>query len=124
MFTVKKGIDSFLGVQTKSKGEIKTKGTIRIDGFFEGLMEADFIILGESSHFKGEITARGVIVGGKVEGRITAGESIEIKPKGHVIGDIQTSRLIISEGGFLEGRSTMPQGESTVIKFQQKKEEK
>jgi cytoskeletal protein CcmA (bactofilin family) len=102
---------------------MKVKGTIRIDGTVEGTLEADWIILGESGHLKGDITTRGVIIGGKVEGRINADESIEIKPKGHIIGDVTTSKLIISEGGILEGQSIMYRENSTVVKFQQKKED-
>ena len=123
MFNGKKGVDSILGVQTNTKGDIKTKGTIRIDGSFEGTMEADWIILGESAHLVGEISARRVLIGGKVEGRITAGEAIEIKPKGHMLGDVKTPKLIIHEGGILEGQSSMHREEGTVINFQQRKEE-
>jgi len=123
MFKNNKGIDSIIGVQTETKGDIKAKGTIRIDGTVEGTIEADWIILGESGHFTGDITTRGVIIGGKVEGRINADESIEIKPKGHIIGDVTTSKLIISEGGILEGHSIMYHENSTVVKFQQKKED-
>jgi cytoskeletal protein CcmA (bactofilin family) len=123
MFKNNKGIESIIGVQTETKGDIKTKGTIRIDGTVEGTIEADWIILGESGHFIGDITTRGVIVGGKVEGRINADESIELKPKGHIIGDVTTSKLIISEGGILEGHSIMHRGNSTVVKFQHKKED-
>ena len=123
MFKTNKGIESMIGFQTETKGDIKTKGTIRIDGTVEGSLEADWIILGESGHFIGDITTRGVLIGGKVEGRINANESIEIKSKGHIIGDVTTPKLIISEGGILEGHSIMHRENSTVVKFQQKKED-
>jgi cytoskeletal protein CcmA (bactofilin family) len=116
-----KGIDSILGVQTQIKGEIKSKGAIRIEGTFEGNLEADLIFMGESGYVVGVISARKVLVGGKIEGNITARESVEIKPKGKVVGDIITERLIILEGGILEGHSTMRrENNSSVIEFPQK----
>ncbi len=121
-FNTNKGIDSILGVQTQIKGEIKSKGTLRLDGIYEGTLEADWIILGESAHFVGEMSARRVLVGGKIEGHIKAKECVEIKSKGQIIGDITTGKLIVSEGGILEGLSTMHSEDSTIIEFPQKKE--
>ena len=116
-----KRIDSILGAETQIKGEIKTKGTLRIDGTFEGNIEADCLILTESAHCKGDILARQVIVGGRIEGQVTARVCAEIKPKGHLCGDVITQKLIVSEGGVFEGRSSMFKEDSTVVELSQKK---
>ncbi len=113
-------LESFVGVNSNFKGDIKSKGTLRIDGAVEGNIEADWLILGEKAALRGGVTARGIIVGGRIEGNISASEIIEIKSKGQVIGDISASKLTISEGGILEGRSTMRREEAKVVELHAK----
>lgn len=110
-------LESLVGSNSYFKGDIKTKGTLRIDGTVEGSVEADWVIMGEKSHLRGDVAARGVIVGGSIEGTITAKEILEIKGKGQVIGDIHTAKLSVSEGGVLEGRSVMRREESNVVEL-------
>ncbi|MBI4822813.1 MAG: polymer-forming cytoskeletal protein [Nitrospirae bacterium] len=100
-------LESIIGVNTQFKGNIKVKGTLRIDGFMEGNVEADWFVLGDKAYLKGNAEARGIIVGGNVEGNLTAKEIIEIKQKGKIKGDITTNKLTIAEGGRLQGRTTM-----------------
>jgi len=113
-------LESFVGSNSHFKGDIKTKGTLRIDGTLEGNVEADWVVLGERARLKGNVNARGVIAGGRIEGTITSREVLEIRPKGLVIGDISTAKLTVVEGGILQGRSTMQQEESKVIELQSK----
>jgi len=114
-------LESFVGVNSHFKGDIKSKGTLRIDGSVEGNVDTDWLILGEKAILKGDVSARGIIVGGKIEGVLTAKEILEIKPKGQVIGDITTPKLMVSEGGILEGRSSMnKEGSSNVVELPMK----
>ncbi len=89
------------------KGEIDTKGTLRIDGRFEGDVRADRVILGEKGAFEGNIHAQSVLIGGTVKGMINASDSIEINTKGRVFGSISALKLIVLEGGILEGTAIM-----------------
>jgi len=100
-------INVFLGADSSIKGDVATKGAARIDGWIEGNVEVDWLILGDTGAIKGDIVTRGVIVAGKIEGNVKAEEMVEIKPKGEVMGDIHTLRLIISEGATFDGRSHM-----------------
>lgn len=113
-------LESFVGMNSHFKGDIKSKGTLRIDGSVEGNVDADWLILGEKALLKGDVAARGIIVGGKIEGALTAKEILEIKPKGQVIGDITTPKLMVSEGGILEGRSSMNKEGSNVVELPMK----
>lgn len=110
-------LESFVGVNSHFKGDVKSKGTLRIDGTVEGNVEADWLILGEKANLKGNATARGIIVGGKIEGNIMAKEILEIRSKGQIIGDITAIKLTISEGGMLEGRSSMNREGSNVVEL-------
>lgn len=113
-------LESLIGLNSSFKGDIETKGTLRIDGTMEGNATADWIILGEKASVKGDLTARGIIVGGRVEGNIQAKEILEIKSKGRVSGDIHSSKLTIAEGGLFDGRSSMSKEESKIVEFQVK----
>lgn len=113
-------LESLVGNNSHFKGDIKTRGTLRIDGTVDGNVEADWLILGEKANLKGDVTARGVIVGGRIEGNIVSKEILEIKPKGQVIGEINTAKLSVSEGGILEGRTTMQREDSNVVEFHPK----
>jgi cytoskeletal protein CcmA (bactofilin family) len=113
-------LESFIGANSNFKGDIDTKGTLRVDGTVDGNVNADWVILGEKAFLKGNITARGIIIGGRVEGNLKAKEIVEIKPKGQVSGDISTSKLTIIEGGIFDGRSSMMKDESKIVEFQTK----
>jgi cytoskeletal protein CcmA (bactofilin family) len=113
-------LESFIGPNSHFKGDIETKGTLRVDGGMEGSVEADWIILGEKSTLKGNVSARGIIVGGRVEGNLRAKEIVEIKSKGEVQGDVYTPKLTIVEGGKFDGRSSMAKEDSKVVEFQAK----
>jgi cytoskeletal protein CcmA (bactofilin family) len=113
-------LESFIGMNSSFKGDIETKGTLRIDGMLEGNVNADWIILGEKASVKGDLSARGIIIGGKVKGNLQAKEIVEIKSKGQVSGDIHSSKLSIAEGGLFDGRSSMSKEESKIVEFQVK----
>jgi cytoskeletal protein CcmA (bactofilin family) len=118
MFTKNtKKLESFIGENSSFRGDIETKGTLRIDGALDGNIKADWVVLGGKASMNGNITATGIIVGGNVVGNLAANESIEIKPKGQVHGDISTIKLTIAEGGLFDGRSIMGQEESKIVEF-------
>ncbi len=110
-------LESFVGTNSHFKGDIRSKGTIRIDGTVEGNIEADWLVLGEKANIKGDVSARGVIVGGRIEGNMNAREILEIRSKGQIIGDISTLKLVVAEGGMLVGRTSMNREGSNVVEL-------
>jgi cytoskeletal protein CcmA (bactofilin family) len=114
----KEKLESFIGNNSHFTGDVNTKGTLRIDGSMEGNVNADWVILGEKATLKGGISARGIIVGGKVEGNLKAKEIVEIKSKGTVSGDVVTNKLSIVEGAVFNGKAAMETGESKIVEFQ------
>jgi cytoskeletal protein CcmA (bactofilin family) len=116
----KEKLESFVGVNSNFKGDMDTKGTLRIDGTMDGNVTADWVILGEKASLKGNIAARGIIIGGKVEGNLKAKEIIEVKSKGQVSGDISTTKLSIVEGAVFNGKAFMEKEESKIVEFQAK----
>ena len=111
-------LESFIGSNSVFKGDIDSKGTLRVDGVVLGNISADWLIVGEKAHITGDISARGIVIGGKIDGNLKAKEIVEIKNKGHINGEITSKKLVVSEGGIFEGRSTMPRDEAKVIELQ------
>ncbi len=110
-------LESVLGSNSNFKGELNVKGTLRVDGTVDGQLEADHVILSESAMVKGTIKARKIIIGGKMEGNVSAQELVEIKSKGEVQGDIFTRKLAIIEGGEVNGKIEMKKEENKVIEL-------
>jgi cytoskeletal protein CcmA (bactofilin family) len=113
-------LESFVGAGSRFKGDVETKGTIRIDGIVEGNLRADWVVLGEKALVRGNIEARGVVVGGSVDGNLKAKDLLEIKTKGVVLGDVVAGKLAVLEGGMLHGRISMQVDGSKVVEFQTK----
>jgi len=118
-------LETFLGMNSSLKGELNVRGTLRIDGTAEGQLDADYVILSETGEVKGEIKAKKILIGGKMDGNVRAQELVEIKSKGKVLGDIFTPKLAIIEGAELNGKvemkkAEMKKEESKVIELELK----
>ena len=99
---------TIIGPGTEITGEIKCKGTIRIEGNVSGrVLSDDTIVIHETGHVKADLLAGQVIVGGTVEGNVLAQDRIEVTTKARLIGDITAPRVSIADGVLFEGRCTM-----------------
>ena len=101
-------VATIVGPGTKIKGEVHSKGTIRIEGEVEGRVECeDSIVVHESGHVKADLVGAQVIISGTVEGNTFAHERLEITNQAKVIGNITAPRISIAEGVIFEGQCTM-----------------
>jgi cytoskeletal protein CcmA (bactofilin family) len=106
-FSKQPNLEVIIGADSAIRGEITSKGTVRIDGGVEGTVTADCLIIGEKGVVTGDATVRQMIVGGWIVGNIRAAEGVDIQRTGDVCGDISSARLSIADGGKFDGRSTM-----------------
>jgi len=97
---------SFLGPSLEIKGKVSGEEDLQIDGKVEGpiLLQGQKLIAGRSAQLHSEISAREVIVYGKIQGNVRAQDRVEIKKDGSVLGDITTARISIEDGAFFKGR--------------------
>ncbi len=116
-------LETLIGAKSSLVGELEVKGTLRVDGRVEGRLSADWVILGETGFVKGEISAKKIIVGGKVEGNVRGFELVEIKAGGKLLGDILTHKLSIAEGGEFNGRIEMKSEPEKVLELVAKPQE-
>jgi cytoskeletal protein CcmA (bactofilin family) len=101
-------ISSILGNGCKFTGDVDAKGSIRVDGEFDGkIISSDSVIVGKSGLVKGEIHAAHTAVSGTVEGNIFAKRKVELEAGSRLIGDVESMSLVIEDGVHFEGRSKM-----------------
>ena len=87
------------------KGDIIGSEELFIDGQIEGtiICGGATVTLGPNSTVKADVTARELIVRGRVEGKLTGTERIEVWRSARVQGDQKTGRVSIEEGAELHG---------------------
>jgi cytoskeletal protein CcmA (bactofilin family) len=98
-----------LGESSKITGDIESLGTIIVDGTVVGHIMGEKVILGAKACVRGDIAAKTIIVGGKIDGCLNGKERVELKASAQVLGDICTSRLSVVEGAIFHGTSLMIQ---------------
>lgn len=106
-------VETILGEGTKIKGDISTKGSLRIEGKVSGKIKAEGdLFVGESGKIKSEIKARKVIIAGDVEGNVDT-TKLELLSKGKLNGDISTDTLKIEEGAVFIGTSNLKEKQNS-----------
>ena len=102
------GTFSILGTGTVITGNIKTEGTIRIDGKIVGniVTKADAVV-GLTGVVEGSVDAQNITVAGKVMGTLTAAQKLVLESRAVLKGDLRTARLVVDEGAMFDGRSSM-----------------
>jgi cytoskeletal protein CcmA (bactofilin family) len=90
----------------KIKGEMTGTEDLFIDGQFEGKLDLGnaSLTIGPNGNVKADVTAREVIVRGRVDGKVTGRERIQIWKTGHISGDVTSERIAIEEGGIIRGK--------------------
>jgi len=103
------GID--LGKSVVIKGELSGSEDLTLHGQMEGKISLPehTLTIGAQADVKADIAAKAVVVIGKITGRVTAKDKIDIRSTGTILGDIVSPRLIIAEGGSLRGKVEMSQ---------------
>lgn len=81
-------------------------GVMRLDGRWDGeIYGQGILIIGREGLFHGEMRVKTLILCGRIEGTVIASERAHIAPTGKLLGKVHACRLIIEEGGILEGKS-------------------
>ncbi len=100
--------NSSIGEESSFEGKFAIRGSLRIDGRFEGqALLVDQLQIGPKGRVKTNIIATSVVVEGLIIGNITSSRRILLLSTARVLGDIKTPELIIQDGVILEGRCTI-----------------
>jgi len=94
-----------IGKSVQIKGELTGSEDLYLDGSIEGTVDLrdHSLIIGPNGKIKASISARDLVVHGRVEGNITATGRVELRKSCTLIGDVSTQRIVIEDGAFFKG---------------------
>jgi cytoskeletal protein CcmA (bactofilin family) len=87
------------------KGDITGSESLYIDGKVEGSVSlpGNRVTVGRNGQVAANITAREIVVLGKVRGNVTATDRVDIRAEGSLNGDVAAARISIEDGAFFKG---------------------
>jgi len=87
------------------KGEITGSESLYIDGKIEGTIHlpGNRLTVGRNGQVNAAITAREIVVLGKVKGNVSATDRVDIRAEGALTGDVSAARISIEDGAFFKG---------------------
>ncbi|MEF2967594.1 polymer-forming cytoskeletal protein [Paenibacillus sp. M1] len=113
--------DTLIGRGSTIEGKLECKANLRIEGKFQGEIDCGGqVIVGETGEAKSNIIGTDIIVAGKVIGDIVSQGRLTITSSGQVDGNVSVAKLVIIEGGLLNGSSHMEKASATVVPVKEK----
>ena len=104
-------IIAFVGKGVEFKGVISYSGTVRIDGFLDGEIHTDGVLLvGDEAVIQAKVTAGTIVCKGKITGDIAAKERVKLRAPAVFNGSMNTPMLSIEDGVLFNGGLEMSQG--------------
>jgi cytoskeletal protein CcmA (bactofilin family) len=89
-------------------GELVTEGVLKIEGTVEGTVRTHRdVLVAKGGKIEGDIHAGEAVIGGEVHGAIFAEHRVEVQQGAVVVGDISTKKLVVQEGGDVNGHVRM-----------------
>jgi cytoskeletal protein CcmA (bactofilin family) len=95
-----------IGQGIRIKGEVTGSEDLYMDGVVDGKLNLTngSLTIGPNGTVKADVTAREVIVHGRIDGKVTGRDKVQLMSTCHVTGEVQTERLAIEEGALLRGK--------------------
>lgn len=99
---------SIIAAGMRVEGEIVSDGVVKVEGAVVGSIRAERqVLVAKGGTVDGDIDTREAIVGGEVRGAIVANERVEVQTSAIVQGDIATQRIVVHDGGEVNGHLRM-----------------
>ncbi len=99
------GEQATIGKSLMIKGEVTGSESLYIDGRIEGTitLPGNRVTVGRNGQVAANISAREIVVLGKVRGNCQASDRIDIRSEGSLTGDVVAARISIEDGAFFKG---------------------
>lgn len=94
-----------IGKSLVIKGEVTGSESLFIDGKVEGsiTLAGNRVTVGRNGNVAANISAREIVILGKVRGNATASDRVDIRSEGSLIGDVSAQRISIEDGAYFKG---------------------
>jgi len=101
-----------LGKTVVIRGEVKGSEDLVIDGHVEGAISLaeNRLTIGPNADVLADLSARDVLIQGKLKGNIVATGRVELRAGSAVEGDVRALRLAIEDNAVFRGKVDLTQG--------------
>jgi cytoskeletal protein CcmA (bactofilin family) len=99
------GDQATIGKGLLVKGEITGTESLFVDGKVEGSINlpGNRVTVGRNGQVTASISAREIVILGKVRGNVSASDRVDIRAEGALTGDVTAARISIEDGAFFKG---------------------
>ena len=100
-----------IGKSITIKGDLSGDEDLVVEGTVEGKIDlpSNQLTIGANGKVRADVSAKSVVVIGKVAGNVTGTERVQIEASGAVDGDVRAPKLVVQEGAVLNGAVEMGQ---------------
>jgi cytoskeletal protein CcmA (bactofilin family) len=96
--------ESVVAADISIEGKIEGAGHVRIAGKFKGDVHVEGnLAIDSGAHLTGQVQANTVVVGGELNGNITA-QRVELLETGIINGDVKATQLTVAAGSRMRGQ--------------------
>lgn len=97
-------LTGFLDEGCSIKGDVAFHDLLRIHGHVNGTVNSeDELLVGEGGVVEGEISVGRLVVAGTVKGTVRVRERLVVHASGKLLAEVYTPRMVVDEGGIVEG---------------------
>ncbi len=115
---------SVVSAECYFQGTLSVQGSLRVDGTLEGAVDnARHVIVGTDGKIVGDVTAQIVVCGGVIEGNVCA-DMLEVLAPASIKGDIRAKKMIVEEGGRIDGQCVIGGEEEPSAEEKEEAQEK
>jgi cytoskeletal protein CcmA (bactofilin family) len=102
------GSATLISAGTVLKGDLKSESDLRIDGTIHGNVYCEAkVVVGPSGFVEGNIEGVHADISGRLAGNIVVKETVQLRTKSQVTGNITAASLQIEAGAIFNGQSQM-----------------
>ena len=107
---------SVVSAECYFQGTLSVQGSLRVDGTLEGSVDnARHVVVGTDGKIVGDVSAQVVVCGGIIEGNVCA-DMLEILAQASIKGDIRAKKMMVEEGGRIDGQCVIGEPETKTVK--------
>ena len=104
----------FVGAGVTLRGDVEVPGAASVDGRFEGTLKAKTLIVGQTGHVSGQISAETAEIRGMVDDQLVVRNKLVLRVSGSISGAIAYSKIMVEEGGSISGTIEVMERSKTV----------
>ena len=98
-------VGAFLDDGNEIVGKYTCSGTVMLDAKLRGEITAnDTLVIGDHGVVEATVRAVVLVIRGKLIGKATASERVELKSSARVTGDVEAPIIVVEEGAVLDGQ--------------------